>query len=37
MDVGGVAADVVVKEGVELTGEALKLAGFFTLKSSLNI
>ncbi|RKJ40128.1 PcfB family protein [Acutalibacter sp. 1XD8-33] len=27
MDVGGVAADVVVKEGVELTGEALKLAG----------
>ena len=27
MDVGGAAADVVVKEGVELTGEALKLAG----------
>ena len=27
MDVGGAAADVVIKEGVELTGEALKLAG----------
>lgn len=27
MDVGGAAADVVVKEGVELTSEAVKMAG----------